>query len=103
MHVANFSAKIVGKQWKAETEEIRAFYKSEAEAAKLAHVSQYPDYQYRPRRPEEKKRRMTKNKKRKMEQKLQADEIAVGMINNQRDAFLLEGEWILSPDFSKLR
>lgn len=92
MHVANFSAKILGKQWKAETEEIRAFYKSKAEAAKLAHVTQYPDYQYRPRRPEEKKRRMTKNKKSKMEQKLQAEQIAASMINNEIDPFPLEGE-----------
>lgn len=103
MHAANFSAKILGKQWKAETEDIRAFYKSKAEAAKLAHVTQYPDYQYRPRRPEEKKRRMTKNKKNKMEQKLQAGGIASSMIINQLDPFLLEGEWILSHGFSRLR
>lgn len=102
MHIANFSAKILGKQWKAETEEIREYYKSKAEAAKLAHVTQYPDYQYRPRRPEEKKRRMTKYKKHKMEQKLQAGQIAASMINNQVGPFLLEGEWILSRGFERL-
>lgn len=101
MHVPNFSAKILGKQWKAETDEIRAFYKSKAGAAKLTHVTQYPDYQYRPRRPEEKKRRMTKNKKRKMELKLQEEQIAPSIITNQIDPFLLEGEWILSRGLSK--
>lgn len=34
---------------------------------------------------------MTKNKKHKMEQKLQAEQIAAGMINNEIDPFLPEG------------
>lgn len=64
---------------------------------KLAHVNQYRDYQYRPRRPEEKKRRMRKNKKaQELEQKLQAERIPASIINNQIGPFLLEDEWILS-------
>ncbi|KAK4555259.1 hypothetical protein LTR86_007555 [Recurvomyces mirabilis] len=53
---------ILGKQWRNESEVIRAAYKSKAEEAKHQHELAHPDYQYQPRKPSEKKRRMTKNK-----------------------------------------
>lgn len=73
---ANFVAVILGQQWNRESTEIRNHYLALAEQAKLEHLQQYPDYQYRPRRPEEKKRRMTKAKRRKMMDMLLADEAA---------------------------
>ena len=48
--------------WKAETEAVRAEYKRKAEDAKRQHAIDHPGYQYQPRKPSEKKKRMTKNK-----------------------------------------
>ena len=92
MHAANLIAKILGEQWRGETRETRTFYKAKADQAKLEHVTRYPDYQYRPRRPEEKKRRMTKNKKLKLEQRLQAEQIAASMINSRTDPGLFDSK-----------
>lgn len=48
---------MLGKQWKAEPEEVKAHYKALADDIKRKHAEEYPDYQYAPRRPSEKKRR----------------------------------------------
>jgi len=48
---------MLGKQWKAEPEEVRAHYKALADEQKKKHAEEYPDYQYTPRRPCERKRR----------------------------------------------
>ncbi|KAK0335446.1 hypothetical protein LTR02_000137 [Friedmanniomyces endolithicus] len=45
-----------------ESEEAREIYKRKAEDVKRQHELNYPDYQYQPRKPSEKKRRMTKTK-----------------------------------------
>lgn len=50
---------MLGKQWKDETDEVKAQYKAQAEELKRKHAEDYPDYQYTPRRPSEKKRRTT--------------------------------------------
>ncbi|OJJ43406.1 hypothetical protein ASPZODRAFT_146122 [Penicilliopsis zonata CBS 506.65] len=50
-------AVMLGKQWKAEPEDVKAQYKALAESAKRKHAEDYPDYQYAPRKPSEKKRR----------------------------------------------
>jgi hypothetical protein len=47
---------------------VRAAYKQLAEGAKKKHELEHPDYQYQPRKPSEKKRRMTKNKLAKLAQ-----------------------------------
>ncbi|KAL3472665.1 hypothetical protein BJX99DRAFT_272793 [Aspergillus californicus] len=50
---------ILGKQWKAEPEEAKLHFKNLAEEFKKKHAEEYPDYQYTPRKPSEKKRRAT--------------------------------------------
>ena len=53
---------IIGDQWRNESEEVRTAYKQRAGDAKRQHEIDHPDYHYQPRRPSEKKRRMTRNK-----------------------------------------
>ncbi|KAK5136179.1 hypothetical protein LTR08_004016 [Meristemomyces frigidus] len=53
---------IIGEKWKAEPDHVRAEYKQKAEDAKTQHAINNPGYQYQPRKPSEKKKRMTKNK-----------------------------------------
>ncbi|KKK24882.1 hypothetical protein ARAM_000112 [Aspergillus rambellii] len=50
---------ILGKQWKAESEEVKVHFKDLAEEFKKKHAEDHPDYQYTPRKPSEKKRRAT--------------------------------------------
>ncbi|KAK5111906.1 hypothetical protein LTR62_004638 [Meristemomyces frigidus] len=53
---------ILGNQWRHESEAVRAAYKQKADEVKRQHELAHPEYQYQPRKPSEKKRRMTKNK-----------------------------------------
>ena len=53
------SAVILGKKWKSESDEVKAHYKKLADDIKAKHMQDHPDYQYAPRKPSEKKRRMT--------------------------------------------
>lgn len=48
---------MLGKQWKAESDNVRAHYKALADEQKQKHAEEHPDYQYAPRRPCERKRR----------------------------------------------
>ncbi|KAL4860448.1 hypothetical protein BDV12DRAFT_205047 [Aspergillus spectabilis] len=48
---------ILGKQWRAEPEEVKLHFKNLAEEFKKKHAEEHPDYQYTPRKPSEKKRR----------------------------------------------
>lgn len=48
--------------WQAETNDVRAKYKKLAEFEKNEHLRLYPNYRYQPRKPSEKKRRMSKKK-----------------------------------------
>jgi len=48
--------------WQNESVQVRAEFKAKAEMAKREHLQKYPGYQYQPRKPSEKKRRMTKKK-----------------------------------------
>ena len=52
----------LGKQWQNETPEIKAAYKAMADEIKRQHLLANPGYQYQPRKPAEKKRRMTRRK-----------------------------------------
>lgn len=58
----SFSAVILGTQWKNEKESTKARYISLAQKLKVKHFLEHPDYQYQPRKPSEKKRRMTRRK-----------------------------------------
>lgn len=58
----NDISKELGKRWKTEPDHIKDKYKALAEELKAKHAAQYPDYQYAPRKPGEKKRRMTARK-----------------------------------------
>lgn len=53
---------ILGKQWKNEDNATKAIYKRHADDLKKKHMEDHPDYQYQPRKPAEKKRRMTRRK-----------------------------------------
>ncbi|KAK5163339.1 uncharacterized protein LTR77_010712 [Saxophila tyrrhenica] len=53
---------IIGRQWKEESEGIKELYKRKSEEAKRQHAIDHPGYQYQPRKPSEKKKRMTKTK-----------------------------------------
>ncbi|OAP53959.1 hypothetical protein AYL99_11839 [Fonsecaea erecta] len=53
---------ILGKKWRAESEQVRTHFKQLAETIKARHALENPGYQYSPRKPSEKKRRMTPRK-----------------------------------------
>jgi len=53
---------ILGKQWKTEDADIKDQYKAIADMLKRKHAQDHPDYQYNPRKPSEKKKRMTARK-----------------------------------------
>ncbi|KAL8737542.1 MAG: hypothetical protein Q9181_001594 [Wetmoreana brouardii] len=53
---------MLGQQWQKETAETKAQFKLMAEDIKKKHLHAHPDYQYQPRKPTEKKRRMTRRK-----------------------------------------
>ncbi|KAL8810230.1 MAG: hypothetical protein Q9223_007801 [Gallowayella weberi] len=57
---------ILGKQWQNETADIKGQWKSLAEEIKKKHLNAHPNYQYQPRKPSEKKRRMTRRKAEKL-------------------------------------
>ncbi|KAI9374654.1 high mobility group box domain-containing protein [Aspergillus egyptiacus] len=57
--LTNDVAVLLGKQWKAESEDVKLHFKNLAEEFKKKHAEDYPDYQYTPRKPSEKKRRAT--------------------------------------------
>lgn len=48
--------------WRDESEPVKKQWKDKAENVKRQHLRDHPDYQYQPRKPHEKKRRMTKRK-----------------------------------------
>jgi hypothetical protein len=54
----NDVSKEIGKMWHEEPVEIKLKYQKMAEAAKEEHTKKYPEYRYRPRRPQERKRRL---------------------------------------------
>ena len=55
-------AVILGKKWKAEPDRVKAEWKKLPEVKKAKHLREHPGYQYAPRKPSEKKRRMTARK-----------------------------------------
>jgi len=60
---ANFSlAVILGTQWKLEMQAVKNQYVKLAQQLKAKHLREHPDYQYQPRKPSEKKRRMSRRK-----------------------------------------
>jgi hypothetical protein len=48
--------------WTNESAAVRSDYKAKAEKLKQEHLRKYPGYQYQPRKPSEKKRRVSKKK-----------------------------------------
>ncbi|KAF2433001.1 hypothetical protein EJ08DRAFT_584522 [Tothia fuscella] len=60
--INNDISKKVAMMWEAEGEEGRAVWKAKADEVKKEHMKKYPGYSYQPRKPSEKKRRMTKKK-----------------------------------------
>ncbi|KAL8772022.1 MAG: hypothetical protein Q9209_002687 [Squamulea sp. 1 TL-2023] len=57
---------MLGQQWQNEVADVKAQFKSMAEDIKKKHLSAHPNYQYQPRKPAEKKRRMTRRKAEKL-------------------------------------
>ncbi|KAL6713548.1 hypothetical protein ACLMJK_009013 [Lecanora helva] len=54
---------ILGKQWKNEKESTKSRFINMAKQLKARHQIEHPEYQYQPRKPSQKKRRMTQRKK----------------------------------------
>ncbi|CAG8742641.1 uncharacterized protein OCT59_003000 [Rhizophagus irregularis] len=54
----NEVSKEIGRMWHEEPAEIRMKFQKMADAAKQEHMKKYPEYRYRPRRPQESKRRI---------------------------------------------
>ncbi|CAG8838319.1 13212_t:CDS:1, partial [Racocetra persica] len=54
----NEVSKEIGRMWHEEPQEIRSKFQKMADAAKQEHMKKYPEYRYRPRRPQERKRRI---------------------------------------------
>nr|AGS13705.1 HMG mating-type protein MAT1-2-1 [Aspergillus lentulus] len=50
---------MLGKQWKDEDEEVKAQFRTLAEELKKKHAEDHPDYHYTPRKPSERKRRVS--------------------------------------------
>ena len=55
-------AVILGTQWKNEAEDTKSQFITLAKQLKAKHLLEYPNYKYQPRKPGEKKRRMTRRK-----------------------------------------
>ncbi|RGP63552.1 mating type 1-2 [Fusarium longipes] len=53
----NEISQVLGQCWNAETPSVRLYYKKKADELKEEHKRLHPDYQYRPRRPSERRRR----------------------------------------------
>lgn len=53
---------ILGRRWKNETENVKNEFRAMAAKLKKQHADENPGYQYAPRKPSEKKRRMTARK-----------------------------------------
>ncbi|EFY88585.1 hypothetical protein J3459_011535 [Metarhizium acridum] len=57
----NEISQILGRAWNLESREVRQKYKDMADRVKQALLEKHPDYQYKPRKPSEKKRRTRRN------------------------------------------
>ncbi|KAF7563890.1 hypothetical protein G7046_g228 [Stylonectria norvegica] len=57
----NEISQILGRAWNMESREVRQKYKELSERVKQALLQKHPDYQYKPRRPSEKKKRARRN------------------------------------------
>ncbi|CAN8100102.1 unnamed protein product [Discula destructiva] len=55
------SAKMIGRQWQSESEEVRQGYRSKAAEIKAAFMLEHPNYKYSPRKSCDVKRRAKKN------------------------------------------
>ena len=65
---------MLGKQWKAEADEIKTHFKALADEEKRKHAENHPGYQYATRKPSEKKRRASSRQHSKLTQpSVQAD------------------------------
>ena len=53
----------LGLKWKNEDARVKEYYIDLAKKVKARHLLQHPNYQYKPRKPSEKKRRVTRRKK----------------------------------------
>ena len=62
--LANYvPAIILGTQWKNEAESIKKEFVDSAKRLKAQHLLDHPDYQYQPRKPSEKKKRISRRQK----------------------------------------
>lgn len=60
--INTFAAIILGKQWNNEDEATKDEWRLKADDFKKQHAMIYPNYQYQPRKPSQKKRRVTRRK-----------------------------------------
>jgi len=74
-------AKKIGLQWRSEKPEVVEAFKKEAEDQKRQHAIDHPGYRYQPRKPSEKKKRMTKNKLAKLAAESGSTNLTMDMTN----------------------
>lgn len=60
--IHTFAAIVIGRQWNNEDEATKDEWRLKADDFKKQHAIIYPRYQYQPRKPSEKKRRVTRRK-----------------------------------------
>ncbi|KAF9888442.1 hypothetical protein FE257_008720 [Aspergillus nanangensis] len=81
---------ILGKQWKAESDEIQVHFRNMAEDLKKKHAEDHPDYHYSPRKPSEKKRRASSRQLPKVVQNLESPASTNGTSTASTPALQLE-------------
>ena len=88
----NDISRLLGKSWKAEPEAVQADYRARAECIKHQHAINNPGYQYAPRKPGDKKRRMTKKKLARLQSANSTNDIADHVRTNADDDLLSDLE-----------
>ncbi|CAG8458425.1 1641_t:CDS:2 [Diversispora eburnea] len=81
----NEVSKEIGKMWHEESMEERNKFQKMAEAAKEEHMRKYPEYRYRPRRPQERKRRgqATTKKQTAQQKQQQSQQLQTSLLSSQ--------------------
>ncbi|KAJ5864394.1 uncharacterized protein N7529_006310 [Penicillium soppii] len=81
----NEISRILGARWNNESDAVRTKYTLIAERLKALHALKYPDYQYAPRRPHERKRRATRVRNEDTSS-IEADPAYVELYNNAQES-----------------
>lgn len=92
-------AKKIGLQWRSETPDVVEAFKKEAEEQKRQHAIAHPGYRYQPRKPSEKKKRMTKNKLAKLAAKSGSTNTTMDMTNVPAQLANVPAQFVVGDQF----